>query len=250
MVLAEPGGVRLGDAQQGIGGDVAGAAVGHCVVADVRLTEMGPCCEIAPFFLVAIVLAGVNVWFQTHGSGEVVRSAGFVRASAGGRRSGVVLSLQGAFAASIWPLFIRSGTSRPAIRCGGCRLLAALAVTAVLWWYRKGWSRPFLFAWGFFCVSLVPVMGFTDVGFMKYSLVADHYQHIAIIGVIALAAAGWSIWHRLARIRMRLGGDCRCHRGVGSIRISDLAAKRAVSRRHDPVSGHAGKKSRLLDGPQ
>ena len=43
-------------------------------------------------------------------------------------------------------------------------LLAALVVTAVLWWYRKGWSRPLLFAWGFFCVALVPVMGFTDVG--------------------------------------------------------------------------------------
>jgi tetratricopeptide (TPR) repeat protein len=44
-------------------------------------------------------------------------------------------------------------------------------------------------------------MGFTDVGFMKYSLVADHYQHIAVIGVIALAAAGWSIWHERARNR-------------------------------------------------
>ena len=80
-------------------------------------------------------------------------------------------------------------------------LLAALVVTAVLWWYRKSWSRPLLFAWCFFCVALVPVMGFVDVGFMKYSLVADHYQHIAIIGVIALAASVWSIWHQ----RMRRG---------------------------------------------
>ncbi len=42
-------------------------------------------------------------------------------------------------------------------------------------------------------------MGFTDVGFMKYSLVADRYQHIAIIGMIALVAAGWSIWHERSR---------------------------------------------------
>ncbi len=56
-----------------------------------------------------------------------------------------------------------------------------------------------MFAWGFFCVALVPVMGFADVGFMKYSLVTDHYQHIAIIGVIALVSAGWSEWHYLAR---------------------------------------------------
>ncbi len=32
----------------------------------------------APFFLVAVVLAAVNVWFQTHGSGEVLRSASFL----------------------------------------------------------------------------------------------------------------------------------------------------------------------------
>ncbi len=78
-------------------------------------------------------------------------------------------------------------------------LLAALIVTAVLWRYREGWSRPLVFAWGFFCVAIAPVMGITDVYFMKFSLVADHYQHIAIIGVIALAAAGWSIW--LKRMR-------------------------------------------------
>ncbi len=53
-----------------------------------------------------------------------------------------------------------------------------------------------MFAWGFFCVALGPVLGFTDVGFMKYSLVADHYLHIAIIGVIALASAGFSTWRR------------------------------------------------------
>ncbi len=45
-------------------------------------------------------------------------------------------------------------------------------------------------------MALVPVMGFTDVGFMQYSLVADHYQHIAIIGVITLAAAGYGLWRR------------------------------------------------------
>ena len=71
-------------------------------------------------------------------------------------------------------------------------LSAAIAVTIVLWLYRKSWSRPLLFAWGFFCVALVPVLGFTDIYFMRYSLVADHYQHIALIGVAALAAAAFS----------------------------------------------------------
>ncbi|MGD0382723.1 MAG: tetratricopeptide repeat protein [Thermoguttaceae bacterium] len=78
-------------------------------------------------------------------------------------------------------------------------LLAMLGMTAVLWRYRTSWSRPFLFAWGFFCVALFPVMGFTDVGFMRFSLVADRYQHVAIIGVIALVTAGLITWQRRVR---------------------------------------------------
>ena len=50
-------------------------------------------------------------------------------------------------------------------------------------------------------------MGFTDVGFMQYSLVADHYQHIAIIGVIALVAAGLEHWHQGMRGAIALDGD-------------------------------------------
>jgi len=94
--------------------------------------------------------------------------------------------------------------------------LATLAVTGALWAYRTTWSRPLLFAWGFFCAALVPVLGFTDVGFMKYSLVADHYQHIAVIGVIALASAGFSVWQKRAqggsRLTAALWPSLRCAR--------------------------------------
>jgi tetratricopeptide (TPR) repeat protein len=156
--------------------------------------------RIAPFFLVAVVLTGVNIWFQTHGKDIEFRNAGFTERLLGA--GGVVwfylykalLPIDLAFIYPQW--HIEAGNPM-----WWLPLLAALIVTAALWWFRKGWSRPLLFAWGFFCVSLVPVLGFTDVGFMKYSLVADRYQHIAIIGVIALAAAGWSIWHERARNR-------------------------------------------------
>ena len=152
----------------------------------------------APFFAVAVALAGVNVWFQTHGMGEVIRTADFTERLLGA--GGVawfylykaLLPIDLAFVYAQWHI----GTGNP---LWWLPLSAAMAVTAVLWLYRKGWSRPLLFAWGFFCVALIPVMGFTDVYFMRFSLVADHYQHIAIIGAIALAAAGWSIWHQRMR---------------------------------------------------
>jgi tetratricopeptide (TPR) repeat protein len=54
-----------------------------------------------------------------------------------------------------------------------------------------GWARPAWFAWGYFWVSLVPVLGFVDVYYMRYAPVADHYQHLAIIGVAVGVAAAW-----------------------------------------------------------
>ncbi|MGA2798871.1 MAG: tetratricopeptide repeat protein [Thermoguttaceae bacterium] len=155
-----------------------------------------------PFFLFAAALAIVNVWFQTHGSGEVLRPAGFLERVLGA--GGVVWFY---FDKALLPLNLDFVYPQWHIETGNplwwLPLIAALAVTAVLWRYRASWSRPFLFAWGFFCVALAPVMGFADVGFMKSSLVADHYQHIAVIGLIALVSAGWSAWHCLARSGMR-----------------------------------------------
>jgi protein O-mannosyl-transferase len=150
-----------------------------------------------PFFAVSAVLSMVNIWFQTHGSGDVLRTAGFTERLLGA--GGIVWFY---LFKAILPFNLLFVYPQWQIRIGNplwwLPIFGALAVTAVLWRYRKGWSRPFLFAWGFFCVSLAPVMGFADIGFMQYSLVADHYQHIAIIGVIALAAAGYSLWHRNA----------------------------------------------------
>ncbi|MGD0384345.1 MAG: hypothetical protein ABSA77_12550, partial [Thermoguttaceae bacterium] len=149
--------------------------------------------RIAPFFAVAAALAGVNVWFQTHGTEVIIRSAGFTERLLGAGGTvwfylyKAVVPLDLAFVYRQWRIEIGNPL-------WWLPLLAALAVTAALWRYRTSWSRGILFAWGFFCMSLVPVMGFTDVGFMKHSLVADHYQHIAIIGVVALVAAGFGLW--------------------------------------------------------
>ena len=155
--------------------------------------------RIAPFFAVAAVLAGVNVWFQTHGTEVVIRTAGFTERLLGA--GGVVwfylykalLPFDLAFIYPQWHIQVGNPL-------WWLPLAAALAVTAVLWRYRESWSRPLLFAWGFFCVALLPVMGFTDVGFMEYSLVADHYQHICTDRCDCTGVGGlWSAWHRGTR---------------------------------------------------
>ena len=159
--------------------------------------------RIAPFFAVAAILALVNAEFQTHATEKAVREIGFIDRLLGA--GGVVWFY---LYKALFPLDLAFVYLQWHIQAGNLLwwlpLLAAAAVTALFWRYRKSWSRELLFAWGFFCLSLAPVMGFTDVAFMQYSLVADRYQHIAIIAVIALASAVWGVWLGHSRGKIRL----------------------------------------------
>src|SRR5262245_7464980 len=143
----------------------------------------------APFFAIAVVLTVVNIWFQRHGSEEIIRHVTFAQRLAG---AGAVVWFY--LWKSLMPLRLAFVYPQWEIDTSDLRwwlpLAATLIVTTLLIWQRRTrFGHPLLFAWAFFCIALLPVMGFTDVGFMKYSLVADHYQHIALIAVVALAAA-------------------------------------------------------------
>jgi tetratricopeptide (TPR) repeat protein len=50
-------------------------------------------------------------------------------------------------------------------------------------------GRAPLFAAAYFLIALLPVLGIVNMLFMGLSLVADHFQYLAMIGVIAFAAA-------------------------------------------------------------
>jgi tetratricopeptide (TPR) repeat protein len=67
---------------------------------------------------------------------------------------------------------------------------AALAAVAVLWAARRRIGRGPLVAVLVFAGTLLPALGFFDVYPMRYSFVADHFQYLASVGLIALFAAG------------------------------------------------------------
>jgi tetratricopeptide (TPR) repeat protein len=69
-------------------------------------------------------------------------------------------------------------------------LAAAGIVGALLWLKRRTWARPVLVALGYFVVMLFPALGFINIFPFRYSFVADHFQYLATIGPLALAAAG------------------------------------------------------------
>ena len=64
-----------------------------------------------------------------------------------------------------------------------------VAVVAVLWRGRRQLGRGPLAGVLFFAVALSPVLGFVDFGYMQYSFVADRYQYLAGIGLIAVVVA-------------------------------------------------------------
>jgi len=81
---------------------------------------------------------------------------------------------------------------------------AALVLLAVLWGLRR-WRRGPLAGLLFFAGTLFPVSGFFNVYFFKFSFVADHFQYLPSLGMIALASAGaasllqrWRLWGRPA----------------------------------------------------
>jgi tetratricopeptide (TPR) repeat protein len=149
---------------------------------------------LVPLFAIAIAFALFNVWYQQHGGRSIERDVTFAQRLAGAPAavwfylSKAMLPIEQVFIYPQWQ--ISTGDWRWWAAMG-----AALAATAALWWNAASpWGRAVLAAWLFFCIALAPVVGLVDVGFMKHSLVADHYQHVAIIAVVVLAAVAWSYW--------------------------------------------------------
>ena len=73
-----------------------------------------------------------------------------------------------------------------ALAWGGAAGFAA--VVAVLWCWRRQLGRGPLAGVLFFAVALSPVLGFVDFGYMQFAFVADRYQYLGGIGLIAVVA--------------------------------------------------------------
>jgi len=140
-----------------------------------------------PFFFLSVILSLVTIWFQYHRAigPEIVRDDSFLsRLAIAGMA--VWFYLFKAFIplklTFIYPMWDIDATSFVNYLPG----FLLLIIFILFWHYRNSWGRPFLFGLGYYVLTLFPVLGFFNIYFMKYSLVADHWQYASIAGVIAL----------------------------------------------------------------
>ena len=93
---------------------------------------------------------------------------------------------------TLWPANLMFTYPRWKIDSGDWRqhlfLCGLLALAAILIWLARRNRGP-LAAFLFFCGTLFPVLGFLNVYPFRYSYVADHFQYLAILGIIIPAAA-------------------------------------------------------------
>ena len=135
--------------------------------------------------------------------------------------------------------------------------VALAGVIAVLWGVRDR-SRGPLAAALFFCGTLFPALGFVNVFPFRYSFVADHFQYLAIIGLLVPLAYGLTIALRRWRPRIQEGLV------AGLVAVPLFALTLAQSRQYvsaetlyrstlaanpDSLLAHNNLAALLLDGP-
>ncbi|MFZ1932944.1 MAG: tetratricopeptide repeat protein [Thermoguttaceae bacterium] len=145
--------------------------------------------RVLPFVLVAALMVWVEVSKQHTGIADtVVRSDGLL-----GRAAVAGCAVWFYFWKVLWPVNLIFVYPRWTI--GERDLWAYLpgvllaVILAVAWWRRRSWGRPVVMLIVCYVALLLPVLGFADIIFMQYSLVADHWQYAAMIVPCAALAA-------------------------------------------------------------
>ncbi|MFP4085190.1 MAG: tetratricopeptide repeat protein [Desulfobacteraceae bacterium] len=140
-----------------------------------------------PFFIISVIMGGITVWFQYHNAigDTIVRDDGFLSRLAVAGWAVWFYIYKALLPVNLNFVYPRWDTTQLS-PLSFIPLICLAALIAAFYYYRKTWGKPFLLGSGYFVITLFPVLGFFNIYFMKYSLVADHWQYTSIIGIIAL----------------------------------------------------------------
>ena len=184
--------------------------------------------EIVPFVALGLGMGLVTVWwerFHQGTQGELFQIGVAERFLVASRALWFYLGKL------LWPANLVFSYPRWTISAGNpldyVWLLATVAVVAAIYLARRRFGRGPEVAALFFVTTLSPVLGFIMLYTFRYSFVADHYQYLACIGPLALAAAGITTaldrlgeWKRI--LKGAVGGALLVSLGLLSWRLTAM----------------------------
>lgn len=154
--------------------------------------------QIVPFVALGIAMGLVTLWWERYHQGTLGETFGM-----GLPERFLVASRALWFYAGklLWPANLAFSYPRWTVSAGNpfdyVWLLVTAAVATLIYLARNRLGRGPEVAALYFAATLGPVLGFIMLYTFRYSFVADHYQYLACIGPLALAAAGftWAFDH-------------------------------------------------------
>lgn len=164
-----------------------GVILGLCWWHEGRITKAA-IRRVLPFIAIALVIGIVNLmWY----AGKPPELADIPREDGLLSRIAVAGAMVFFYAGKVlWPaqlLFVYPRWSLPFTGIVDfLPVIAVIVIAVVLLRYARTWARPWLAAYGYYLFALFPVLGFFAVSYMRFSLVADHWQYLALIGVVAI----------------------------------------------------------------
>lgn len=159
--------------------------------------------DTAPFFLLSLLFGLLTVWFQHH---RAIVDADVPVGDFSSRliTAAWAVAFYGQKVLVPWPLSMLYPHWQIGVSQLGIILLpAGLLLAAFI--CRRSWGRAVLFGLGYFLLSLFPVLGFFKMYYFRLSPVADHWQYLASIGLIALVAAAVTLWSRRRPVARWIG---------------------------------------------
>ncbi len=140
--------------------------------------------RVVPYFIASAIMAGIEVWSErTLGAGRAMSASIFQRAATAG------IAVWFYFWKFIWPVNLipiyphwHINASNPLAYVPGIVLIGVLALA---WCKRSSWGRPVVMLIVCYVALLMPVLGFVNIMYFRYSLVADHWQYAAMVVPIA-----------------------------------------------------------------
>ena len=197
-------------------GAILGGFIGYAIAPQVKKAKFWnsfagfELVRMLPFFLVAFLLGLVTVYFQygkAIGGEEIPIGAMWQRACSACFAVGFYLysALWPFKIIEIYPQWHRAFSiviTQPSIHTEPperdsipyyLQIIPGLLIGGLLFfsWLRRKetWARALLVGLGCYIVAMLPALGMLKMSYMRLTLVADHFQYISIVAVIALVVA-------------------------------------------------------------